>query len=213
MANTIKPGGNKKSPVALLIIDMINSLDFARGDKLLKQALPAARTILQLKQRLKQRGVPVLYVNDNFGQWQSSREQVFAACSHPDSRGAPLATLLEPEHDDYFVLKPKHSAFYSTHLDVLLDALGAEHLILTGIAGNICVLFTANDAHMRNYSLHVPADCVASNTARENSWALKQMHTVLQTDIRPARALLRGPLRPAARKRAALTGRATAQLK
>ena len=99
------------------------------------------------------------------------------------------------------MLKPKHSGFFSTTLDVLLDYLGARTLILTGIAGNICVLFTANDAYMRDYRLVVPADCVASETRRENQQALGIMRTLLKADVTPSTRLrlgrLAGPARAA----------------
>ena len=96
-----------------------------------------------------------------------------------------MVKLLLPRKDDYFVLKPKHSGFYSTTLDTLLRYLGTKRLIITGMAANICVLFTANDAYMRDFHLWVPADCVCSNTARENNFALQQMQSVLKADIRP----------------------------
>src|SRR5262249_20684930 len=104
-------------------------------------------------------------------------------------RGRPIAELLRPEEEDYFVLKPKHSGFFSTTLDTLLDYLQTKVVILTGIAANICVLFTANDAYMRDLHLVVPADCVVSNTEEENAHALDQMHLILKADIRPSREL------------------------
>jgi nicotinamidase-related amidase len=175
--------------VALLLIDVINDLTFAEGKALLKHALPMARKIAALKQRAKQEGIPSIYVNDNFGRWQSDFQTIVRHCLDEDVCGKPLATLLQPEAEDYFVLKPKHSGFYSTTLDLLLQALGARTLILTGIAGNICVLFTANDAYMREYKLVIPSDCVASNTVRENTNALHLMQHVLKADIRPSTAL------------------------
>lgn len=93
--------------------------------------------------------------------------------------------MLLPDDDDYFVLKPKHSGFYSTTLSLLLTHLTTKNVILTGIAGNNCVLFTANDAYMRDMKVFVPADCVVSNTEEENVYALKQMQTVLKADITP----------------------------
>src|SRR5436305_65587 len=127
------------SRAALLIIDMLNTLEFPEWKRLMKGALPAANAILGLKQKAKRAGIPVIYVNDNFGLWRSSWEEVYEHCVR--SKGRPLAESLKPDHDDYFVLKPKHSGFYSTTLEVLLENLGAKTLILTGIAGNICVLF------------------------------------------------------------------------
>lgn len=173
-----------KHDTALLIIDMLNTLEFKEGRQLLKNALPIAKAIAQLKKRLKSQKVPVIYVNDNFGQWQSDWQSVFRTCRA--SLGGPLAELLEPEQDDYFVLKPKHSGFYSTTLDVLLNSLGTERLILSGIAGNICVLFTANDAYMRDYKIWVPRDCIASNTSADNQYALRQLRDVFGIDTRRA---------------------------
>src|SRR6059058_130386 len=91
---------------------------------------------------------------------------------------------LYPEQDDYFVLKPKHSGFFSSTLETLLRYLGVRRLIITGIAGNFCVLFTAHDAYMRDYELVVPSDCVISNTAKENKEALQLMKRYLKADTR-----------------------------
>jgi nicotinamidase-related amidase len=82
------------------------------------------------------------------------------------------------------VLKLKHSGFFSTTLETLLRYLEAQTLILTGIAGNFCVLFTANDAHMRNFNLFVPSDCTVSNTKKENDSALALMRKFLKADTR-----------------------------
>jgi nicotinamidase-related amidase len=101
-------------------------------------------------------------------------------------RGRPIAELLVPAEDDYFVLKPKHSGFFSTTLDLLLEYLGVRTLIIAGFAGNNCVLFTANDAYMRDYHLIIPADCTASNTPDDNENALQQMQHVLKADIKPS---------------------------
>src|SRR4029453_9661268 len=177
------------APVALLLIDVINDLAFPEGKALRKQALPMAKKIAALKRRAKEAGIPSIYVNDNFGRWQSDFQTLLRHCLDEDVCGQPIATLLQPEAEDYFVLKPKHSGFYATTLELLLQALGVRTLILTGMAGNICVLFTANDAYMRGYRLLIPADCVASQTVRENTSALRLMQTVPKADIRPATGL------------------------
>jgi nicotinamidase-related amidase len=179
----------ESSPVALLLIDVINDLEFDGGECLLPHALPMARQVAALKRRAKAAGIPTIYANDNFGRWQSDFTRVVQHCLDDGVRGEEIARLLEPDEDDYFVLKPKHSAFYATTLDVLLKYLGTRTVILTGIAGDICVLFSANDAYMRDYRLLVPRDCVASNSERENGHALEQMCRVLKADIRPSTAL------------------------
>jgi nicotinamidase-related amidase len=178
-----------KSDVALLLIDVINDLEFPGGDQLLRYALPMARRIADLKGRARREGVPVIYVNDNFGRWRSDFSSQVEHCLRDGVLGRPVAELLRPGEDDYFVLKPKHSGFFSTALDILLQYLGVRAVVLTGMAANICVLFTANDAYMRDLHLAVPSDCVASNTEEENRNALEEMRTVLKADTRPAAEL------------------------
>ncbi|MCA1556521.1 MAG: cysteine hydrolase [Acidobacteria bacterium] len=173
-----------KAEVALLLIDVINDLEFSSGEALLKHALPMAEKLAVLKRRAKAAQVPIIYVNDNFGKWQSDFNTVLKHCLEEDVCGKPVAELLKPEEDDYFVLKPKHSGFFSTTLDTLLDYLQVETLILTGLTGDICVLFTANDAHMRDFHLVIPADCVASSDTEENRHALEHMRRVLKADTR-----------------------------
>jgi nicotinamidase-related amidase len=194
-----------KSKVALLLIDVINDLDFEEGDKLLRHALPMAKRIAVLKQRAAEAEVPAIYVNDNFGRWRSDFKTQVEHCLKDGVRGKPIVELLRPGKDDYFVLKPKHSGFFSTTLDLLLEYLGAKTVILTGIAANICVLFTANDAYMRDLHLIVPSDCVASNSEEENRYALEQMRLVLKADVRPAKEVsfetLASPAGPSRRGR------------
>lgn len=170
--------------VALLIIDMINAFDFDGGEAMLPRALAAARATAALKRRARQAGVPVVYVNDNFGRWRSDFHDVLEHCLR--SPGKEIAALLEPDRDDYFVLKPKHSGFQFTTLDVLLAHLGAQRLVLTGVAGNFCVLFTAHDAYMRDYHLVVPCDCIASATEADDRYALEHMAQVTKADTRPS---------------------------
>ncbi len=165
---------------ALLLVDVINDFAFPQAKQLLSFALPAARRIARLKARLRKSGVPAIYVNDNFGRWRSDFRAQVQRCSAEESRGAEVTRLLTPEEEDYFVLKPMHSGFFSTTLDLLLAHLGARRLIITGFAADICVLFTANDAYMRDYEVHVPRDCVASETPEACTRACQQMERFLK---------------------------------
>jgi len=175
-----------KSPVALLIVDMINDLEWPGGDKLAEQVMPVAKRIRELRDQAKALGIPAVYVNDNFGRWQSDLSAVISHCLEDDVRGQWIVELLKPEEDDYFVLKPKHSGFYSTTLDTLLAYLKATTLVITGIAGNSCVLFTASDAFMRDYHLIVPSDCCVSIDPADNEYALRQIRDVLGGDTTPS---------------------------
>jgi nicotinamidase-related amidase len=178
-----------QSPVALLLIDMINDLEFPGGESVAKPATAAAERIAALKQQAKERGIPVIYANDNFGKWRSDFREVVKHCLEDGVRGQRLAELLKPDRDDYFVLKPKHSAFFETTLATLLEHLGSRHLILTGITADICVLFTASDAYMRDYDVHVPSDCVASLEDLDTRQALRYMQRVLRADLTPSTEL------------------------
>jgi len=175
-----------KSELALLLIYTINDFEFDGGEDLLRFALPAAERIADLKKRARLAQLPIIYVNDNFGKWRSDFKRIVAHCLEDDVRGRSIVKLLEPDDDDYFVLKPKHSGFFSTSLDLVLEYLGTRTLVLTGFAGNNCVLFTANDAYMRDYKLIVPSDCIASENEVDNDNALKQMQQVLKAEIRPS---------------------------
>lgn len=188
-SDTLHGSAPDQSPLVLLIIDMINDLEFPGGESLLSHSLPVAQRIAALKRCARAAHVPVIYANDNFGRWRSDFRQVVAHCLYDGVRGQPLAELLKPDEDDYFVLKPKHSAFFVSTLETLLKYLGVRALILTGIAGDNCVLFTANDAYMRDLALYVPADCVASVSAEENNRALSYMQRVTKADISPSTEL------------------------
>jgi nicotinamidase-related amidase len=176
-----------ESRVALLVIDMINAFDFPGARAMLPRVVAAARAIAALQRRARAARVPVVYVNDNFGRWRSDFRQILEHCL--SSPGREVARLLKPADEDYFVLKPKHSGFQFTTLDVLLAHLGAEALILTGVAANFCVLFTAHDAYMRDYRVIVPRDCVASVKERDNRFALAHMADVTKADVRRSAAI------------------------
>ena len=172
------------SGTALLLIDVINDLAFEGSEALVAQAVPMSTRVAALKRRAAAAGIPTIYINDNFGQWRSDFRRTVAHCTARSSPGHLVSRRLRPTARDYFVLKPKHSGFYDTTLDTLLETLGVRRVILTGIAGNICVLFTANDAYMRDLQIVAPADCIVSNTPADNAYALKQIETVLKGNIR-----------------------------
>lgn len=174
---------------ALLLIDVINDLAFDGGEALLQQALPMAHAIAALKERAKEAGVPVIYVNDNFGHWQSDFQTVVDYCTRLEAPGRTTTALLRPQEDDYFVIKPRHSGFYQTNLELLLKYLKVETLILTGMAADMCVLFTANDAYLREFRLIVPADCCAAESELYRSQALELIERVLKADITPSTGL------------------------
>lgn len=175
-----------RSSVALLLVDVVNDMEFDGGERLLETALPAAHRLAELKARAVSAGVPVIYANDNFGKWRSNLADVVRHCLEDGVRGEPVVRLVKPGPDDYFVLKPKHSAFFATTLEVLLKYLGVRTLVLGGYSGDLCVLLTASDAYMRDIELHVPEDCIASVNPRENARALRYMKRNFDVDTSPS---------------------------
>lgn len=153
-----------------------------------------ASALATLKRHAKSHRIPVIYANDNFGRWRSDFPKLVEYCLQGTVRGSAIVKALQPDENDYFILKPKHSAFFQSNLEILLAYLGATTLILTGIATDICVLFSANDAYMRDFRLYVPSDCVASESDNRRLEALTLMQRVLKADILPSPNLKLGEL-------------------
>jgi nicotinamidase-related amidase len=166
--------------VALILIDVINDMEFESGEALFRNALPAAKKMSQLIRRARNAGVPVIYVNDNFGKWRSDFRQQLGHVLEDGVRGEPIAKLLRPDEEDYFVLKAKHSGFYHTQLDLLIDYLQVRTLVLAGFTTDICVLFTASDAYMRDLDIIIPPDCSAAASMKHHESALDHMSRVLK---------------------------------
>lgn len=179
------------APTALVIIDMLSSFDFPGSTSLLAQAEKMAPRLAELKAAFRRRGFPVIYTNDNSGKWRSSREALLEQCTSSKSRGRKVAEILRPDDDDYFIIKPKHSAFYQTSFELVLQYLDVKNLVLTGMAGENCVYFTAADAYLRDYELFVPSDTTVSIDPAENKDALRRMRRLLKVDTMDSRKLLR----------------------
>lgn len=169
-----------RAGAALLIIDMINRFAFTNADALRDRAQRAAEAIVTLKAIARRAGMPIIYINDNFGEWHSEKSMLVERAMEG---GNAVTEMLLPDEADYFIIKPQFSGFYATNLPVLLPKLGVGRLIITGIATDICVLFTAADAHMRDYTMWVPEDAVASADER-GDWALEIMRNGMRAETR-----------------------------
>lgn len=178
------PAKGARPGAALLIIDMINRFDFPGAEHLHPRALAIAELICNLRAAADACGAPVVYVNDNYGQWRAGREQLIEACAATSLASRRVIQKLAPRADDYFVIKPQLSGFYATNLPVLLPKLGVNRVVLTGVAADICILFTAADAHMRDYDVWVPKDAVASEDEKHADWALTLMRKSLSAETR-----------------------------
>lgn len=188
MARSVFP----KARTAVLLVDVINLFDFPGGAAFARSSLRPARNIERLRARAHRAGVPVIYVNDNWGRWRSDFKTIVTDCSRADRPGAAIAQLLKPTLSDFFVLKPHLSGFHETPLDTLLQTGEVETLVITGFAADNCVLFTAAEAHMRDYKLLVPSDCCASEHDSERRHVLAKMKELFDANTSASRQV---PLR------------------
>jgi nicotinamidase-related amidase len=172
------------SRVALLIIDVINDLEFPGAEKVYPWAMKMATRLNAFRAKARRAGVPVIYANDNYGYWRNDPNDLYKHCMRPGARGRELAKRMKPSRQDYLILKPRHSAFFCTPLQPLLQHLGVKELILTGLATNLCVLFTAHDAHMHEYPITVLSDCCAAESNSDHDMALSQLQDFCDARIK-----------------------------
>jgi len=177
-----------RARVALLLIDFMNPFDFPGGAALARHAIGAARRTALLKTRMRARHAPVIYANDNFGRWESDFEAVVDHCASRGGASAEIARLLAPAPGDRSILKPRHSAFFGTPLEFLLDEMRIQRLVLTGLAADNCIMFTAHDAYLRKYALRIPSDCVAAERDADRRMALAYLARVTKADVRRSTA-------------------------
>lgn len=177
--NDLNGSAPDDSDVVLLLIDVINDLEFEGGERLARHARPMAKHLSELKRRAQEARVPCIYANDNYGRWRSDFSAQVEHCLNGGSRGAFLAEALQPAETDYFVLKPMHSGFYQTCLELLLNHLGARTLVVGGIATDNCVNFTSNDAYIRGYQIVLLSDGCASIDPKAHRASLSQMERLL----------------------------------
>jgi nicotinamidase-related amidase len=177
-----------RSRQVLLLVDFINPLDFPGAEQLAPHAVEAARATATLKARLEKQGVTSIYANDNYGVWQSDFHSLVSSCLGMEGPAGEIARLLYPQADDITILKPRHSAFFGSPLELLLDEIGAEDLVICGLATDICVQLTAMDAFLREYRTWVPSDCTAAESQQAWKASLSYMADILRCDVKPAGA-------------------------
>ncbi|MET1115496.1 MAG: isochorismatase family cysteine hydrolase [Comamonas sp.] len=174
------------SPEVLLLVDVINPLDFPTARDILPSAMEAAQAIAHLKARYARQGHSSIYANDNYGTWHSEFRDILAACCELEGERGEMARLLSPAPQDLVILKPQHSAFHSTPLQHLLGKMKAEKLTIVGLAADMCVMLTATDARMQGYKVWVPKDCTAAESVLRKDNALQQLREVFKCSVHAA---------------------------
>jgi nicotinamidase-related amidase len=167
----------------LLLVDFINPLNFPGGADLATAAVEAAQATASLKARLAGKGVATIYANDNYGVWQSDFHSMVSACLGMEGPPGEIARALYPQAQDLTILKPRHSAFFASPLELLLKEMQAQELIICGLATDMCVQLTAADAFLREYRTWVPCDCTAAESPDAKEAALAYMAEILRCDV------------------------------
>ncbi len=170
---------------ALLLVDFFNPLEFAKPSSLAPWALKAARNTQRLKALAASMRIPSIYINDNFDEWGGDFSRVIERCAEQDGPARQILELLAPASDDYVMTKPRHSAFYGTPLEFVLEELGVRNVIVTGLEADVCIFFTAQDAYVRQFALWIPANCVGTKNDRYYKTALEHMRRNIKATTAP----------------------------
>lgn len=184
LSQVLKPTYVPRSPVVLLLVDVINPLQFPNAGGLVREAVRAASRISKLKAKLKSRNIPAIYANDNYGTWHSEFSDILVECMGLSGPRGEIARTLAPSETDLVILKPQHSAFHSTPLQHLLDRMEAEKLIIVGFATDMCVMLSATDARMSGYNVWVPSDCTAAENPSRKAFALRHLRQSFKCSVR-----------------------------
>lgn len=194
MRRGLQPRDHAKGGAAVLALDLITDFDFPDGPAVLRSVRRRAPAIQQILESARARGVPVIYANDNLGPWRSDAQAVIAHCTRRNLPGAAVIGKLVPASPDFIVLKPRHSAFFGTPLEVLLDDRKVATLIVIGMSAESCVWMTACDAHTRGFQLVVPLDTMAGASTKAVRATVMSLRTVLgaRTPARGSSVRLRG---------------------
>lgn len=179
-------GAPQRSATVLLVVDMVNPMQFDGASSLLQAALPAAHHCARLKKRLSRQGCATVYANDNYGRWRSDFKQLLHSCQALRGARGEIATLLAPDEDDLILLKPLHSAFHCTPLEPLLKQMQTRELVIVGVATDMCVQLTAMDACMRGFTVWVPSNCTAAQSEERKQMALRQLRQAFKCSVRKA---------------------------
>jgi nicotinamidase-related amidase len=172
------------SKTALVVIDMLNAYDFEDADQLAESVREALPNVKHLLERATAEDVPIIYVNDNYGDWNSSAGELVETARR--GRFPDLVEEIAPQDDVKFVIKGRHSIFYGTPLEYLLSELEVDRLVLSGQVTEQCVLYSALDAYVRDYDIAVPSDAVAHIHEDLGEAALRMMEVNMSADVAPA---------------------------
>jgi len=168
---------------ALVVVDMLNPYDHEDAEPLTRSVEGVIEPITALIARAREQDIEIVYVNDNYGDWNSSQEQLADAAM--DGERPDLIEPLLPPDDASFVIKARHSIFYGTPLEYLLSEKGVDHVVLVGQVTEQCILYSALDAYVRRLSVAVPRDGVAHIHRHLADAAFEMMEQNMRAELTP----------------------------
>ena len=166
---------------ALIVVDMLNTYEHEDAERLASNVKPTVAPISGLVSRARDDDVPVVYVQDNYGDWNTSAEKL--ARRAMEGRHPELVEPILPPDDAAFIIKARHSAFYQTLLEYLLDRDGAGRIVLAGQVTEQCILYSALDAYVRHFEVAVPRDAVAHIHESLGDAALEMMERNMGAEV------------------------------
>ena len=166
---------------AVIVVDMLNEYDHEDADVLVesvREALPAMRSVIE---RAHGQGTPVVYVNDNYGDWAAGRSELIERAVA--GRARDVVEPIAPREGTWFIAKARHSIFYETQLEYLLREQEVERIVLVGQVTEQCILYSALDAYVRHFEVAVPRDAVAGIHADLANCALRMMERNMSAEV------------------------------
>jgi nicotinamidase-related amidase len=173
----------KTRKIALLVIDMQHDFVDADAPIACKGAKDIVPSIQELTAFARAVGIAVIYTKESHRKQKVDfgLELEYGETEHcvEGTRGIEIIDELYPHDNDYVLVKRRYSGFFATDLDLLLKGLFIDTLVLTGVATDVCVRATAQDAMQLDYRVLVPRECVAGTSEERHSAALEHIGYVL----------------------------------
>lgn len=186
--------GSEVKRSALIVADMFNTYDHEDAEALTSSVEHIVEPVTSLLARAREEDVELVYVNDNYGDWSASKQDLIENAmkgERPD-----LVEPVLPPDGVSFVPKARHSIFYGTPLEWLLSQKGIDHVVLIGQVTEQCILYSALDAYVRELKITVPRDGVAHIHEHLAQAAFEMMELNMRAELTPCAACtLRGQAR------------------
>jgi nicotinamidase-related amidase len=170
------------SDTALLVVDMLNSYQHPDAELLITDVAEIIDPLAKVVRRAGEReDIDVVYVNDNYGDFSAEFSDIVQSAL--DGARPDLVEPIVPTEGCRMLTKVRHSVFFGTALEYLLNRIGTKRLILTGQVTEQCILYSALDAYLRHFPVVVPTDAVAHIDAELGAAALKMMQANMDAEL------------------------------